>query len=129
MALDQGLRIAAPAHCIVVGGAQPGVQSLLRPHGSRHLHHTFAPLGRGNGECWPDPRAELVFLYNGSNHFCGLCPCGWPKPAIEGTMGAGSCPELHEWLAFYTVDIWPSTPLGFCGAESIAMSRMLLAGG
>ena len=109
--------------------APPLVQSLVRAQGSRHHCTCIAQLGQGEGECWPDPHAQVVILYNGINHFCGLCRREWGgKPANECPMGMGTCRALRAWLSFHDVRIWPSTPHGFCGAESVAMSRMLLPG-
>ena len=125
MAVDAGLALHKPAHCIARGV----VQSLVPAQGSTTHETTMAQLGQGEGECWPDPHAQLVFLYNGTNHFCGLCRREWgDKPANERPMGMGTCGALRAWLAFFNTKIWPSTPLGYCGAESIAMSRMLLPG-
>ena len=111
------------------GSAPPVVQSLVPAQGSTTHETRMAQLGQGEGECWPDPHAQMVFLYNGTNHFCGLCRREWgDKPANERPMGMGTCGALRAWLAFFNTKIWPSTPLGYCGAESIAMSRMLLPG-
>ena len=131
VSIDEGLACHKPAHCITMGGgsAAPVVQSLVRAQGSRHHCTCIAQLGQGEGECWPDPHAQLVILFNGTNHFCGLCRRGWGgKPANESPMGMDTCRALRAWLAFFNIGIWPSTPRGYCGAESIAMSRMLLPG-
>ena len=131
MSIDAGLALHKPAHCIVVGGglAPPLVQSLVREQGSRRHCTCVAQLGQGEDECWPDPHAQVVILYNGTNHFCGLCRREWGgKPANESPMGMDTCRALRAWLASFNVRIWPSTGLGFCGAKSIAMSRMLIPG-
>ena len=76
--------------------APPLVQSLVRAQGSRHHCTCVAQLGQGEGECWPDPHAQVVILYNGTDHFCGLCPRGWGgKPANECQMGMGTCRALR----------------------------------
>ena len=91
-------------------------------------------LGTGGGERWPDPRVETVIVYNGHNHFCGLCLPAWQKPPGEDPMwpvsgwDAATCPSLHGYLQYHGIALWPSTGKGFCGAESGAMSRMLLSG-
>ena len=79
MSIDEGLECHKPAHCIINGGGSvaPVVQSLVRAQGSRHHCMCWAQLGQGEGECWPDPHAQVVILYNGTNHFCGLCRREW----------------------------------------------------
>ena len=131
MSIDAGLALHKPAHCIVAGGdlARSMVQGLVRAQGSRRHCTCVAQLGQGGGDCWPDPHAQVVILYNGTNHFCGLYRREWGgKPANESPMGMGTCRALRAWLSFHGVRIWPPTPHGFCGAESVAMSRMLLPG-
>ena len=76
---------------------------------------------------WPDPTEELTVVWNGSNHFNGVVPEGWRKPEVEPTMGAGDASTvLGAWLREFRCQLWESTPYGFCGLESAAMSLRFL---
>ena len=90
-------------------------------------------LGQGDGELDPDPRKILTIIYNGRNHFCAVTSKGKLKPRSEGSMGAGPTANtsgmprrLREWLARHNCELWESTPNGYCGYESIAVSLLLL---
>ena len=90
-------------------------------------------LGPGEGELDPDPRKILTIIYNGRNHFCAVTSKGKLKPGSEGSMGAGPAANpsgmprrLREWLARHNCELWESTPYGYCGYESIAVSLLLL---
>ena len=92
-----------------------------------------ALLGKGDGELDPDPRKILTIIYNGRNHFCAVTSKGKLKPESEGSMGAGpnsnksGMPNrLRAWLARHDCELWESTPNGYCGYESIAVSLLLL---
>ena len=92
-----------------------------------------ALLGQGDGELDPDPRKILTIIYNGRNHFCAVASKGKLKPGSEGSMGAGPTANtsamprrLREWLARHNCELWESTPNGYCGYESIAVSLLLL---
>jgi hypothetical protein len=76
---------------------------------------------------WPDPTEELTVVWNGSNHFNGVVPEGWRKPEVEPRMGAGDVSTvLGAWLREFRCQLWESTPYGFCGLESAAMSLRFL---
>jgi len=62
-------------------------------------------------------------VWNGRDHFNGVVPEGWLKPAVESGMGVGRASTvLGAWLCAFKCQLWDSTPYGFCGLESAAMS-------
>ena len=103
----------------------------LKPARGGGIKNAF--LGQGDGELDPDPRKILTIIYNGRNHFCAVTSKGKLKPRSEGSMGAGPTANtsgmprrLREWLARHNCELWESTPNGYCGYESIAVSLLLL---
>ncbi len=72
---------------------------------------------------WPDPTEDLTIVWNGRDHFNGVVPEGWLKPEVESGMGVGRVSTvLGAWLRAFKCQLWDSTPYGFCGLESAAMS-------
>ena len=109
-----------PAHVIVnKGAAAPRVFSMI-PGANEQLDRTLSDAN-------PDPSTELVIVWNGSNHFNGLAPPGWVKPKGEGGLGVGRVGKgMASWLRRRNCALWHSTPKGFCGYESAAMSLRFL---
>ena len=112
-------QVQAPVHCGSKRRRGGGIKNEL--------------LGPGEGELDPDPRKILTIIYNGRNHFCAVTSKGKLKPGSEGSMGAGPAANpsgmprrLREWLARHNCELWESTPNGYCGYESIAVSLLLL---
>ena len=83
------------------------------------------PLGRGEGQVWPDPRKSVVVVSNGIDHFNGVCQGGREKPEDEWCMAVPKNAQLDLWLMAWGVDLWPSTGRGFCGYESLSVSAAL----
>ena len=66
-------------------------------------------------------------IYNGSNHYCGVVGAGTAeKPGDEDGLGITMNDVVDDWLEHYGCVLWPSTGKGFCGYESLAMSRAWL---
>ena len=83
------------------------------------------PLGRGEGQVWPDPRKSVVVVSNGTDHFNGVCHGGREEPEDEWRMAVPKNAQLDKWLNGWGVDLWPSTGNGFCGYESLSVSAAL----
>ena len=67
-----------------------------------------------------------MIVYNGHNHFNGVASSNWRKPLGEATMGVGTVhANLQSWLAAHDCCLWESTPYGYCGYESAAVSMCL----
>ena len=68
-----------------------------------------------------------VIIHNGSNHYCGVVGVGTAKkPHSERRMGIMTNKVVDDWLGYHGCVLWPSTGRGFCGYESLAMSRAWL---
>ena len=68
-----------------------------------------------------------VIIHNGSNHYCGVVGVGTAKkPHSERRMGIMTNKVVDDWLEHHGCVLWPSTGRGFCGYESLAMSRAWL---
>ena len=81
----------------------------------------------GEDHVWPNPRRSVVVVFNGTDHFNGVCQGGGQKkPEEEQGMGLGrTCEQLEQWLEHWGVDLWPSTGRGFCAFESLGVSAAL----
>ena len=99
------------------------------PRNPNQFLYKDVPLGRGDGEAWPDPRGAVVVVYNGANHFNGVCPAGHLKPLSELPLPIQASPLLREWLADHAVTLWPATGRGYCGYESWSVSAALAGRG
>ena len=79
------------------------------------------------GKCFPDPRKTTVIIYNGTNHYCGVVGAGTAeKPGDEDGLSITTPKIVDDWLEHHGCVLWPSTGKGFCGYESLAMSRAWL---
>ena len=79
------------------------------------------------GKCFPDPRKTTVIVHNGKDHYCGVVGAGTAKkPRDEVGLSITTNKVVDDWLAHYGCVLWPPTGKGFCGYESLAMSRAWL---
>ena len=120
----QGCHGRAPAAALLVL-REAGVDAYALAQGDT----TGEPVAHTLGEdhVWPNPRRSVVVVFNGTDHFNGVCQGGGQKkPEEEQGMGLGrTCEQLEQWLEYWGVDLWPSTGRGFCAFESLGVSAAL----